>query len=478
MHLRRMCVTLGLSLLLFAGACAAPAPAPTGIVLLPSATFSPSPKPNYPPAVRDTATALALAAQLGGTPTPAASDTLSPEAPTGEPPATGDTATEPAASETPAEPGQTDTPIVELSVTPNDSTPAATRTPIGNATGQALPGGCSALHTVQATETLTAIAEQYAVSVQALARANKISATSELFVGQVLCIPQSAGSAPTAAKPSPTPSPTGAPASGLAIVSLTVDPNPVDRGAVVRLSWTVRNAVAVALWPLSFDYHLNQWFRQTSATYTGTGDAELTVAVPEDARGPLRYELEAQDSHGTKVTAQTDLIQPFCNPAFFGGPVDPSFCLHPAESAPAEFQRFERGYMVWRSDTGDIFVLTQDPGRYSFWLLWSATGATEQIGVPPAGEYAPGGHFVETWTQLGPAELGGSQALRDMLGWATSPVKSYTLTEQVRLDGRFPDFDTLYLGWPDGQVAQMFTGGGIPHTGTVGPTWLLFTPTQ
>jgi LysM repeat protein len=471
MHPRNICLYLGLGLLLFAGACVAPAPAPTGIVLLPSANFSASPKPTYPPAVRDTATALALAAQLGGTPTPAAPATLSPDAPSSMP-----SASEAAASVTAAEPPLTETLIVEPSATPNDSTPSPTRTPIGNATGPALPGGCSALHTVQAGETLTAIAQQYGVSVQVLARANKISATSELSLGQVLCIPQEPGAAPTPGKPSPTPSRTAAPASGLAILSLTVDPNPVDRGAVVHLSWTVRKAVAVTLWPLSFDYHLNQWFRQTSATYSGTGDAELTVAVPEDARGPLRYELEARDSAGAKVTAQTDPIQPFCNPAFFGGPVDASFCLHPAESAPAEFQRFERGYMIWRSDTGDIFVLTQDPGRYSFWLLWSATGASQQIGAPPAGEYAPGGHFAEAWARLGPAELGGSQALRDMLGWATSPVKSYTLMEQVRLDGRFPDFDTLYLGWPDGEVAQMFTGGGIPHTGTIGPTWLLFTP--
>jgi LysM repeat protein len=463
MSLRNTCLRLGPGLLLLVtSACAAPAPAPTGVVLLPTLALTPTAKPTFIQAVRDTATALALAAQLGGTPTPSVSDTPSVE------PA----ASEPAASETPPE-----TPNVVSSATPTDVIAGPSRTPIGIPTGQALPAGCAALHTVQAGEYLTEIAEQYGVTVQALARANNLSNTSQLSPGQVLCIPETAESSPSAQEPSATPSPTRAPASGLAILSLTADPNPVDRGAVVRLSWTVHNAAAVTLWPLSFDNHLNQWFRQTTPTYTGAGNAELTVAVPLDARGPLRYELEALDSEGAKVTAQTDLIQPYCNPAFFGGPVDPSFCMHPAESAPAEFQRFERGFMIWRSDTGDIFVLTQEPGRYSFWLLWSASGAAVPIGAPPAGKYAPGGHFAEVWARLGTAELGGSQALRDMLGWATSPNMSYRLTEQVRLDGRYADLDTLYLGWPDGQVAQMFTGGGMPHAGTIGPAWTLFTPT-
>src|SRR5262249_8047058 len=161
-------------------------------------------------------------------------------------------------------------------------------------------------------------------------------------------------------------------------------PNPVDRGGVLRLSWTVHNAATVTLWPLNYDYHLNQWFRQTAPTYTGTGDAQLTVGVPLDARGPLRYELEARDASGARVTAQTDLIQPNCYPAFFGGG-DPSACLLPVETAPAEFQRFERGFMVWRSDTGDVYAFSQNPGRAVFWILWSPTGAEVQTGSPPPG---------------------------------------------------------------------------------------------
>ena len=469
MPFRKCCLSVGLGVMLLVSACAEPAPVPTGIVLLASATASPTARPTYIQAVRDTATALALTASQGGTPTGAPATQPTDEATSALIPA-------PAASDTPAESIATETLSVESSVTPNEITPGPSRTPIGNATGPALPAGCAALHTVQAGDTLTQIAQQYGVDVKALARANKITDISRLATGEVLCIPSSPGAAPTGAKPSATPTATAAPASGLAITSLTVDPNPVDRGAVVRLTWTVNQAKSVSLWPLTFDFRTNQWFRQTTATYTGTGTADLTVAVPLDARGPLRYELEARDDAGATVTTQTDLIQPYCNPAFFGGPVDPSFCMLPVASAQAEFQRFERGYMIWNSDTGEVFVLTQEPGRYNFWLDWTATGAAVAIGVPPAGEYAPGGHLAEVWGKLGPRELGGSQVLRDMLGWATSPPKIYTLNSQVRLDGRYPSFDTLYLGWPDGEVAQMFTGGGIPHTGTIGPSWLLFTP--
>jgi LysM repeat protein len=478
--MRHSILRFGLCLfLLLAAGCAdlvpAPAPAPTGIVLLPSPTASSTSRPTYPPAVQGTATALALAALAGNSPTapaPASTPTTTP--------ARQDTATT-APSPTPSDVADTPTVAPSPSDSPSAVTAGPTRTPIGNATSQTAlpPAGCSALHTVEPGEWLTKIAQQYGVALAALEHANKLTDSSPLYPGQVLCIPGTSGApAPTAANPSATPSPTRAPASGLAILSLTASPNPVDRGAVVQLAWTVRNAVAVTLWPLAYDFVTNQWFRQPTATYSGTGSAELTVAVPLDARGPLRYELEARDAAGGTVTLQTDLIRPVCNPAFFGGPLDPSYCLLPSENAPAEFQRFERGFMIWRSDTGDVFVLTQDPGRATFWLQWIPTGAAVQTGTPPAGEYAPGANFAEVWATLGPADFGGSSALRDLLGWATEPPQTYNLNEQVRLDARYPDFDSLYLGWPDGQVAQMLTGGGIPHTGTIGPAWFLFTPTH
>jgi LysM repeat protein len=50
---------------------------------------------------------------------------------------------------------------------------------------------------VQAGDTLTQIAAQYDVDVNALARANKITDLSQLALGEVLCIPGTPGAAPT-----------------------------------------------------------------------------------------------------------------------------------------------------------------------------------------------------------------------------------------------------------------------------------------
>jgi LysM repeat protein len=432
-------------------------------VALPIATQAPpSPGPTHTarptviPAVADTATALAIAVASGITP-PTPTPSPSPE------PAT-------------ATPLPTETSTPQPTETWVSATPGASRTPILDPTQGSLPPGCTALHTVLPGEWLAQIAELYGVGVDALASANKIADPSTLSAGQVLCIPGSRAQPSASATLSPVPSPTAVPARGLAILSFAASPNPVERGGVVRLSWTLQAASTVTLTAMTYDDNLGVWYRQSAPTYTGTGDAELTVAVAVDARQPLRYELQAADADGAVVSAQTDLLQLLCYPLFFSENTDATFCPHAPRSAPAEFQSFERGFMIWNGDTGDLYILLQDAGRYNYWLLWSPAGKTVEIGLPPAGEFGPGAHFAEAWGTLGPSELGGSLRLRDILGWGTAPPHSFTLTEQVKLDARYPMFDSVYLGWPDGRVAQVYTGAGAPHPGSLGPSWTLFSP--
>src|SRR5579859_473580 len=106
--MRHTILRFGLCLfLLLAAGCAElvppPAPAPTGILLLPSPTASDTSRPTYPPAVQGTATALALAALSGNSPSapapsltattaPAPQDTAT-EAPIATPTAVADTPT-------------------------------------------------------------------------------------------------------------------------------------------------------------------------------------------------------------------------------------------------------------------------------------------------------------------------------------------------------------------------------------------------
>ncbi len=450
--LRFLAVLAGLAL--WAAGCDVALP----IATLPPVTAGPThtERPTVIPAVADTATALALAVASHITP-PTPTPSPSPE------PAT-------------ATPLPTETTTPQPTETWVSATPGASRTPILDPTQGVLPPGCSALHTVLPGEWLGQIAELYAVGVDQLAKANGITDLSTLAAGQVLCIPgaRAQPTAPTAG--SPTPIPTSAPASGLAILSFAASPNPVDRGAVVRLSWTVQAATAVTLTAMTYDDKLSVWFRQSAPTFTGTGDGELTVAVAVDARQPLRYELQAADAAGAVVAAQTELLQLVCYPLFFTSSGDPAFCPHAPRTTSAEFQSFERGFMIWNSDTRDIYVGVYDPGRYTYWLLWTPAGKTVEIGSPPGGQFGPGAHFAEAWGTLGPAELGGSLRLRDILGWGTAPPQTYDLTEQVKLDARYPAFDSVYVGWPDGRVAQLYTGAGAPHAGTIGPSWTLFSP--
>src|SRR3954465_2654336 len=65
--------------------------------------------------------------------------------------------------------------------------------------GPTVASAAEQTHTVQYGETLTSIAAQNGVSVDALASANGIASANLIFVGQVLTIPGSGGAAAPAA---------------------------------------------------------------------------------------------------------------------------------------------------------------------------------------------------------------------------------------------------------------------------------------
>jgi LysM repeat protein len=400
----------------------APTPSP-----LPPASATATTAPTLLPGVIETATALAAAALASPTSTRRASPS-------------------PSASPTAIPPTETPTP---------------TTTPEAEAIQ--LPPGCQAEHVVQPGEWLGLIARTYGVALAELASANGIANTNQLVVGQALCIPAPGATAV-------------APGTDLAILEFAASPNPVERGNVVGLRWTVRAADRVSLWRLAFDSQLNQWFRTQDPVYRGPGSGELTLPVALDARQPLRFELEASNAASQTITLQTEPIQLACYPAFFNPAPDPASCRHAPLNLPAELQAFEHGYMLWRSDTEEIYVFPQLPDQYLSWSIQLPNGQPVEVGLAPAGLLAPGFRFSEVWAAMDAGQLGGTGRLRDALGWALGPVERFDLTLQVRLDARFSMFDQVFISWPDGRIAQLFTGGGLPRPGLVGPAWSFIAP--
>jgi LysM repeat protein len=393
------------------------------------------------PGVVETATALAQAALVSPTPSPPPSATPRP-------------------SRTPQ-------------ATPSPAPPTETLTPVPTATAivmvdESVPG-CRAQHVVQRGEWLGLIARNYDVPLAELALANGLSNTNLLVAGQVLCIP-AAGSAVLP------PDATTAPGDNLAILSFTAGPDPVERGSVVRLRWAVRSADSVAVWRLAFDRKLNQWHRTGEPAYRGMGSGELTLPVALDARQPPRFELEANNALSQTVSRQSPPIQLACYPLFHRAASGGAACPHLPVTVPAELQIFEHGYMLWRSDSEEIYVLILRPDQYIFWTVAIPTGLPVEAGPIPAGFFAPAMQFTEVWATLDSASLGGTGRLADVLGWAVAPAQPYQLTAQTALDPLYAMFDQLYLSWPDGRVVQLYTGGGLPRPGMAGPAWSFISP--
>jgi LysM repeat protein len=126
-----------------------------------------------------------------------------------------------------------DTPVVEVTET------------------TAAPPEATASHTVAAGETLTGIAAQYGVTLEAIMEANGLADPSLIMIGQVLVIPAPA-EVPATATPTPEPQPTDtpkpaatkAPAPKPTKKPPTATPKPTARGKqfTAQLNWDVNTA--------------------------------------------------------------------------------------------------------------------------------------------------------------------------------------------------------------------------------------------
>ncbi|MCC6799051.1 MAG: hypothetical protein IT325_02975 [Anaerolineae bacterium] len=127
----------------------------------------------------------------------------------------------------------------------------------------------------------------------------------------------------------------------------------------------------------------------------------------------------------------------------------------PASQAMVQgaIQAFEGGYMLWRGDTGAIYVLFGDDNTWSTYPDTWTEGEAVNAGEPPAGRVAPIRGFGKVWV---------SEGLSGRLGWALADEQGYTMTvEEYQADGNMP---SLGMSFPEGGSSVL-----------LGETWSIVT---
>ena len=130
------------------------------------------------------------------------------------------------------------------------------------------------------------------------------------------------------------------------------------------------------------------------------------------------------------------------------------------------FQQYEHGFMIWRGDTGDIWVYVGQSSGSVMHFLSHTYGqlADNPVQTPtPAGKVRPIFGFGKVWGNFSP--------VRNALGWATASEISYAMHYTPVSSIRF------YFSQPDGRnavttnnVSWAIYTGTIPGGGTPAPT--------
>jgi hypothetical protein len=115
-----------------------------------------------------------------------------------------------------------------------------------------------------------------------------------------------------------------------------------------------------------------------------------------------------------------------------------------AQATGAAIEPFERGWMIWREDLGEIYALPDD----AVWSRHEDTWTPEQPEPEqkaPRGLFAPVRGFGKVWRE----ELGGPDSA---LGWATAPERGMTFLIQPFASG-------LLLRGTDGELFVLYGDG-------------------
>lgn len=230
----------------------------------------------------------------------------------------------------------------------------------------------------------------------------------------------------------------------LRITSFSASPNPAARDGSITFAWAVDNAASVAITRVSpqgiFVYD------DTTANLPPRGS--LALPVPGGYTTAITYFIGAVDANGVSIMGDPLVVNLICPYESFLAPA----CPLTQQTVRAAHLDFEGGFMIWRSDTREIYVLYDDRTYAAYADTWAEGEPVNIPETPPAGRAAPGRGFGKLWAN--------NPDLRARLGWATGGEDSYQTPFEtaVELAGRVQQTG-LFFRLPNGLRVHL---GGFP----------------
>ena len=227
-------------------------------------------------------------------------------------------------------------------------------------------------------------------------------------------------------------------------------PLAVKPGDPVLLFWSTEDAASAAVYRLNPDGSPGRtWAVQT--------EGSLTV-VPRSTGQDEIYILSV--TNGITTIERSITITISCEAVWFFDPVPEGGCPQEAPLAiNAIYQQFERGQMIWLSNSGQIIVLFDDsPDNIDeetpAWTVLPDTFVEGQPQEdpninPPEGFLEPIRGFGNAWRQ--------NESVRDRLGWAITQETGYVTRylEVVGEEGKL----FIYFSNDRGEVYQLEPDG-------------------
>jgi hypothetical protein len=206
----------------------------------------------------------------------------------------------------------------------------------------------------------------------------------------------------------------GPPPSQARIVSFTASPNPVTSGGVLTLNWSIEGA-QLALVEVYNQADNSLFTFLPDLTRTGS----TAISIPANLNSNLRVTLWAANRaqpRGVPVNMYERLVQSTITVSVGGAPT--------SSVTQAAFQQYQRGFMIWRADTGAVYMFASDNARWVSFPQSTYEGLADNTIVAPSGFVTSVRGFGRVW--------GNFQHVRDTLGWATAGEQSYQLSVSSR----------------------------------------------